>query len=57
MALEKARKVVIWLVVAFIAYAIFKSPTKSGDIVHNIWSILSNGVDQLGKFYDKILNS
>lgn len=57
MALDKVRKVVIWLVVAFIAYAIFKSPAKSGDIVHNIWSILSNGVDQIGKFFDKILNS
>lgn len=56
MALDKVRKVFIWLVVAFIAYAIFKSPAKSGDIVHSLWSILSNGVDQIGKFFDKILN-
>jgi len=56
MALDKVRKVVIWLVVAFIAYAIFTSPDKSADIVHNIWSILSNGVGQVGHFFDKILN-
>ncbi|WP_325551595.1 hypothetical protein [Flexivirga sp.] len=57
MALDKVRKVVIWLVIAFIAYAIFTSPGKSADIVHSIWSILSNGVEQIGKFFDKILNS
>lgn len=57
MALDKVRKVVIWLVVAFIAYAIFTSPDKSADIVHNIWSILAGGVDKLGTFFDKILNS
>lgn len=57
MALDKVRKVVIWLVVAFVAYAIFKSPNKSADIVHNIWSILSNGVEQIGTFFDKILSS
>jgi len=57
MALDKVRKVVIWLVVAFVAYAIFKSPDQSASIVHNIWSILSNGVHQIGTFFDKILNS
>lgn len=57
MALDKVRKVVIWLVVAFIAYAIFTSPDKSADIVHNIWSIITNGVSQVGHFFDKILNS
>ncbi|WP_181445420.1 hypothetical protein [Flexivirga caeni] len=56
MALDKVRKVVIWLVVAFIAYAIFTSPDKSADIVHNIWSIISNGVTQIGHFFHKLLN-
>lgn len=57
MALDKVRKVAIWLVVAFVAYAIFKSPNKSADIVHSIWSILSNGVSQIGTFFSKILGS
>lgn len=57
MALDKVRKVVIWLVVAFIAYAIFTSPSRSADIVHNIWSIISNGFDQLGEFFNNVLNS
>lgn len=56
MALDKVRKVAIWVVVAFIAYAIFTSPDKSADIVHNIWSIITNGVGQIGKFFDTILN-
>lgn len=56
MALDKVRKVVIWLVVAFIAYAIFTSPHRSADIVHNIWSIISNGVGQIGQFFNTILN-
>lgn len=57
MALDKVRKVAIWLVVAFVAYAIFKSPNKSADIVHNIWSILSNGVSAIGTFFNRILGS
>lgn len=57
MALDKVRKVVIWLIIAFIAYAIFTSPNKSADIVHSIWSIISSGASQLGRFFSKILNS
>ena len=57
MALDKVRRVVICLLVAFVAYAVFKSPDQSASIVHNIWSILSNGVHQIGTFFDKILNS
>ncbi|NNG38716.1 hypothetical protein HJ588_05435 [Flexivirga sp. ID2601S] len=56
MALDKVKKVVIWVVVAFIAYAIFTSPSRSADIVHSIWQILSDGVDSIGTFFDRILN-
>lgn len=57
MAVDKVKKVVIWMVAAFVAYSIFKSPERSGDIVHNIWAILRDGVGNIGQFFDRILNS
>lgn len=55
MATEKVKKIILWVVLAFIVYAIFTSPTRSADIVHSAWQILSDGVSNLGHFFDGIL--
>lgn len=56
MATDKIKKIVLWVVVAFIAYAIFTSPDKSADIVRTIGSIVKDGVVNIGHFFDAILN-
>ncbi|WP_186525980.1 hypothetical protein [Leekyejoonella antrihumi] len=56
MATERVKKIIIWVVFAFIVYAIFTSPTRSADIVHSCWQILSDGVKNLGAFFNSILN-
>ncbi len=57
MATEKVKKIVIWVIFAFIVYAIFTSPDRSADIVHSAWDIIKNGVTTFGDFFDRILNS
>ena len=45
MATEKIKRITIWVIFAFVLYAIFTNPNKSADIVHNIWDLLATGVD------------
>lgn len=49
------KKIVLWLVVIFLLYAILTSPTEASDIVGNIWDILKNGVENIFKFFDSLL--
>ena len=57
MGTEKIKKVALWVVFAFVLYAIFTNPTKSADIVHNIWDLLSTGVRRIGDFFKAILGN
>lgn len=50
------KRVLLLLLVAFIIYAIFTSPAKSGDILHSAWQILAQAFRSLGNFFDSILN-
>ena len=43
------------LLIVFVLYAIFTSPDQSADIVHSIWTVLKNGVTNLGQFFNAIL--
>lgn len=55
MATEKIKKITIWVIFAFVLYAIFTNPNKSADIVHNIWDLLATGVRSIGDFFKAIL--
>jgi hypothetical protein len=51
----KLKKPLLWLVVAFFAYAIFKSPTQAADIVHAAWDGILQGLRAIGDFFDALL--
>ncbi|GAA4350578.1 hypothetical protein [Angustibacter luteus] len=53
----KLKKPLIWLVVAFFAYAIVKSPDQAADIVHSAWNGLLDGLQAIGHFFDALLSS
>lgn len=57
MSTEKIKKAVVWAVFAFVLFAIFTNPTKSADIVHNIWDLVSSGVRSMGDFFKAILGN
>ena len=52
----KAKKVILFIVVAFFVYAIFTSPDKAADIVSNIWGLLVDGFNAIIRFFDSLLN-
>ena len=51
------KKIVVWLIVIFLLYAILTSPKDASDIVSSIWDILYNGVKNIFKFFDSLLRS
>ncbi|MCE1177969.1 MAG: hypothetical protein LWW86_02920 [Micrococcales bacterium] len=53
--MQKAKKIFWWIVVLFLLYAIFTSPNEAAGIVNAIWDVLVNGVENLAKFFDALL--
>lgn len=49
------KKIILWLLVIFLLYAILTSPREASDIVGSIWDILRNGVENIFKFFDSLL--
>ena len=49
------KKIVMWLVVVFLLYAILTSPKEAADIFGAAWSVLANGVKNVGSFFDHLL--
>jgi hypothetical protein len=54
-AIAKVKKIIVWLVLAFFVYAIFMSPDKAADIVHNVWGVVGDGFTAILRFFDSLL--
>ena len=53
--MTRVKKILLWVLVAFAAYAIFTSPDQAADIVRTSWGILADGVRNIGNFFDALL--
>jgi hypothetical protein len=53
--MQRVRKILLWVLVAFVAYAIFTSPDQAAEIVKTSGSILADGVRNIGSFFDALL--
>jgi hypothetical protein len=51
----KLKKLIIWLVVAFCVYAIFKSPDQAAGIVKTGANGIGSGVAAIGRFFNALL--
>ncbi|WP_200934638.1 hypothetical protein [Nostocoides sp. Soil756] len=49
------KKIVMWLLVIFLLYAILTSPTEAANIFGAAWNVISNGVSNIGKFFDSLI--
>jgi hypothetical protein len=49
------KKIVLWLVVIFLLYAILTSPTEAASIFGSAWDVVTNGVSNIGEFFDSLL--
>jgi hypothetical protein len=55
-AVQRAKKIVLWTLLAFFVYAIVTSPSQAADIARNIWAIIAQGFTSVGSFFDALLN-
>ena len=49
------KKIVLWLLVIFLLYAVLTSPLEAADIVGTTWDIVSGGVKNIFRFFDELL--
>jgi peptidoglycan/LPS O-acetylase OafA/YrhL len=54
--MQRVKKIVPLALLAFVVYAIVKSPTQAADLVHTIWDIIVQGLTGIGGFFDAVLN-
>jgi hypothetical protein len=53
--MQRVKKILLWILVAFAAYAVFTSPDQAAEIVKTSGSMLGDGVTNLGNFFDALL--
>ena len=53
--MQRVKKILLWVVVGFAAYAVFTSPDQAADIVKTSGSMLGDGARSIGTFFDSIL--
>lgn len=53
--MKNVKKILGWVLVAFLVYAIVKSPTQAADIVRTAFDILAQGVQSIFAFFDTLL--
>lgn len=49
------KKIVMWLVVVFLLYAILTSPDSAANIFGSAWDVVAGGVRNIGQFFDSLL--
>lgn len=49
------KKVVSWLLVIFLVYAIVTSPSAAADIVGTAWEVIKTGVTNIFSFFDELI--
>lgn len=49
------KKIVVWLIVIFLLYAIFTNPKDAADLVAQLWTILEKAVKNIFEFFDSLL--
>ena len=46
------KRVLGWLVAAFVIYAIYKTPGQAADAANRIWDIIQNAFTSLTRFFN-----
>lgn len=57
MATERVKRIVVWVVFAFLVYSVISDPHHSAIIVRNIGGVLTSGVQHIGDFFRYVLHS
>ena len=52
--IPNGRKLLTWVVVAFVAYTVFNQPAKAGHLTRTAIATLSTGAASVTKFFDTV---
>ncbi|MEO7059152.1 MAG: hypothetical protein ABI083_05505 [Lapillicoccus sp.] len=55
--MQRLKKILMWVVVIFIIYAIVKSPTQAAIIVRTSFDIIGQGFTSIFAFFDALLGN
>ncbi|WP_370890862.1 hypothetical protein [Janibacter sp. GXQ6167] len=55
MSTPPIKKIVLWLLVIFLLYAIFTNPDSAANMVGSAWDIIENGVQNIFRFFDSLI--
>jgi hypothetical protein len=50
------KKIVVWLVVIFLVYAILTAPNEAADMVSAVWDFTVSAVSAIAEFFDSLIN-
>ena len=50
------KKIVLWLIVLFLLYAILTNPNDAAEIVGSVWDILRKASRNIFRFFDALLH-
>lgn len=50
------KKIVLWLVVIFLLYAIFTAPAQAADMFAATWDFTVNAVGNVAEFFDSLIS-
>ena len=50
------KKIVLWLGVVFLLYAIFTAPTQAADMFSAAWDFTVNAVSNVASFFDSLIS-
>jgi hypothetical protein len=52
----KAKTLLVWLVIAFLLYAVVTKPDRAADVIHNIGDFIGNLFDGISSFFSSLAN-
>lgn len=53
--MARARKVLLWFVIAFLVYAVFNDPDRAADLVRSAFEGILDAFAAIGRFFDRLL--
>ena len=51
---QRAKLIIIWVVVAFLLYSIINDPERSADIVRALWDVIWGAIANVGRFFEEL---
>jgi len=55
--MKMVKKILLWTLVAFVIYAIFRYPSLAADAFSNVWNFFVGLFDSLIRFFNGVLTS